>query len=72
MTMSGASKTPAIGIDRTLSHFPDTAHGEWYGYLDRRGEVTHRFKDGPYKGCFHVPRARWLCWRLLRKLENEA
>ena len=55
----------------TFSHFPDPEHGEWYGYLDRRGEVTHRFKGGPYKGCFHVPRALWLCGRLLRKLEAE-
>lgn len=54
----------------TFEHFPDRAHGEWFGYLDRRGEVTHRFKGGPYKGCFHVPRALWLCWRLLEKLEN--
>jgi N-acylglucosamine 2-epimerase len=56
----------------TFAHFPDPEHGEWYGYLDRRGEVTHRFKGGPYKGCFHVPRALWLCWRLLQKLEAEA
>lgn len=49
----------------TFSHFPDPAFGEWYGYLNRRGEVTHRFKGGPYKGCFHVPRALWLCRRLL-------
>ena len=46
-------------------HFLDPAHAEWYGYLDRQGQVTHRFKGGPYKGCFHVPRALWLCWRLL-------
>ncbi len=30
---------------------------EWLGYLDRGGEPTHRFKGGPFKGCFHVPRA---------------
>jgi N-acylglucosamine 2-epimerase len=54
-----------------FSRFPDPEHGEWFGYLDRRGEVTHRWKGGPYKGCFHVPRALWLCWRLLRKLEAE-
>ena len=53
-----------------FAHFPDPQHGEWYGYPDRRGEVTHRFKGGPYKGCFHVPRALWLCWRLLQKLED--
>lgn len=55
-----------------FAHFPDPQHGEWYGYLDRRGEVTHRFKGGPSKGCFHVPRALWLCWRLLQRLEAEA
>jgi N-acylglucosamine 2-epimerase len=54
-----------------FSRFPDPTHGEWYGYLDRRGEVTHRFKGGPYKGCFHVPRALWLCARLLARLEAE-
>ncbi len=48
-----------------LDYFVDTEHGEWYGYLDREGRVTHRFKGGPYKGCFHVPRALWLCWKLL-------
>jgi N-acylglucosamine 2-epimerase len=41
----------------TFARFPDAQHGEWYGYLDRAGGVTHRFKGGPYKGCFHVPRA---------------
>lgn len=49
----------------TLAHFPDPEFGEWFGYLNRRGEVTHRFKGGPYKGCFHVPRALWLCHRIL-------
>jgi len=53
-----------------FSHFPDPAHGEWYGYLDRYGTATHRFKGGPYKGCFHVPRALWLCWTLLQRLEK--
>lgn len=48
-----------------FSHFSDGEHGEWFGYLNRRGEVTQRFKGGPYKGCFHVPRALWLCSRLL-------
>lgn len=56
--------------DYAFSHFRDPEFGEWYGYLDRQGRVTHRFKGGPYKGCFHVPRALLLCWRLLRKLEE--
>jgi N-acylglucosamine 2-epimerase len=54
-----------IVFDWTWSHFPDPDHGEWYGYLNRRGEVTHRFKGGPYKGCFHVPRALFLCDEIL-------
>jgi len=56
-------------FDRTLkwtfAHFPDPNYGEWFGYLNRRGEVSHRFKGGPYKGCFHVPRALWLCRSIL-------
>lgn len=53
-------------IDTYISdHFIDQEHGEWYGYCDREGRLTHRFKGGPYKGCFHVPRTLWLCWQLL-------
>jgi N-acylglucosamine 2-epimerase len=54
-------------LDYTLSHFSDSAgHGEWFGYLDREGRVTHKFKGGPYKGCFHVPRALYLASEQLR------
>jgi N-acylglucosamine 2-epimerase len=49
----------------TLDRFPDAEHGEWFGYLTREGKVSQRFKAGPYKGCFHVPRALFLCERLL-------
>ncbi|WP_420456014.1 AGE family epimerase/isomerase [Rubrivirga sp.] len=56
----------------TFGHFPDPEHGEWFGYLDRGGRVTHRFKGGPYKGCFHVPRSLWLCWRRLGDMEDAA
>ncbi len=55
----------------SFDHFSDSKHGEWFGYLNRRGEITHRFKGGPYKGCFHVPRGLLLCWNLLRHLESE-
>jgi N-acylglucosamine 2-epimerase len=40
----------------TWSHFPDPEYGEWYGYLNRRGEVLLPLKGGKWKGCFHVPR----------------
>jgi len=39
------------------AHLVDRRYGEWFGYADRSGTVTHRFKGGPYKGAFHVPRA---------------
>ena len=50
----------------TMSHFKDQKRGgEWYGYLSRKGKVTHNFKGGPYKGCFHVPRSLWMCVKIL-------
>lgn len=56
----------------SFSHFHDNEHGGWFGYLNRKGEVTHRFKGAPYKGCFHVPRSLWICYKLLDKLINQA
>jgi N-acylglucosamine 2-epimerase len=49
--------------DYAWSHFADPEHGEWFGYLDRRGEVLLNLKGGKWKGCFHVPRALYLCWQ---------
>ena len=43
--------------------------GEWAGYLDRQGKVKMDFKGGPYKGCFHLPRALMICENLLKKLK---
>ena len=38
--------------------FRDAEHGgEWFGYLNRRGEVLLDLKGGKWKGCYHVPRA---------------
>jgi N-acylglucosamine 2-epimerase len=39
-----------------FAHFSDPEHGEWFGYCDRRGELTNTAKGNNYKGCFHVPR----------------
>lgn len=49
-------------LDYQLKHFadPNPPYG-WFGYCDRFGNVTQRFKGGPYKGYFHVPRALYLC-----------
>jgi N-acylglucosamine 2-epimerase len=40
-----------------FEHYADEQHGGWFGYCDRRGNLTHRSKGGSYKGFFHVPRA---------------
>jgi N-acylglucosamine 2-epimerase len=45
------------------THFADPEYGEWFGYLNRRGEVLLNLKGGKWKGCFHVPRALYLCWQ---------
>ncbi|MGB5632934.1 MAG: AGE family epimerase/isomerase, partial [Waterburya sp.] len=44
----------------TWNHFADSEHGEWFGYLNRRGEILLNLKGGKWKGCFHVPRALYL------------
>ena len=57
--------------DYSFNRFSDRVNGEWFGYLDRIGEVTHRFKGGPYKGCFHVPRSLFLCLNLFKKIDKK-
>jgi N-acylglucosamine 2-epimerase len=47
----------------TWQHFKDKEHGEWFGYLNRRGEVLLDLKGGKWKGCFHVPRALYQVWK---------
>lgn len=46
-------------------HFRDEEHGEWFGYLNRRGEVLLDLKGGKWKGCFHVPRAMFQVFQTL-------
>jgi N-acylglucosamine 2-epimerase len=52
----------------TWQRFPDPANGEWYGYLNRQGEVLLPLKGGKWKGCFHVPRGLYQCQRVLGEL----
>lgn len=54
--------------DYAWSHFADAEHPEWFGYLDRRGEVLLPLKGGKWKGCFHVPRGLLECWQMLEEL----
>ncbi len=52
----------------TWARFPDPEYGEWFGYLNRRGEVLLPLKGGKWKGCFHVPRALHICSKELAGL----
>lgn len=54
----------------TWSHFRDSEYPEWYGYLNRRGEVLLPLKGGKWKGCFHVPRGLLNCWQMLEEIAN--
>ena len=55
--------------DYTWSHFPDPEFGEWFGYLNRRGEVLLPLKGGKWKGCFHVPRGLYQIWKTIEKIQ---
>jgi N-acylglucosamine 2-epimerase len=52
----------------TWSHFADTEYPEWFGYLNRQGEVLLPLKGGKWKGCFHVPRGLYQVWKTLEKI----
>ena len=51
--------------DWSYSHFPDSEHGEWFGYLRRDGSVSSTLKGNLWKGPFHLPRMQLTCWQLL-------
>ena len=57
--------------DYTWSHFKDQEYPEWYGYLNRRGEVLLTLKGGKWKGCFHVPRGLYQCWKVLEGINSK-
>jgi len=50
----------------TWSHFRDLEYGEWFGYLNRRGEVSLSLKGGKWKGCFHIPRSLYQVWNTVK------
>ena len=58
--------------DYTWSHFRDAEYPEWYGYLNRQGEVLLPLKGGKWKGCFHVPRGLMNVWKILDDIANRA
>ena len=58
--------------DYTWTHFRDAEYPEWYGYLNRQGEVLLPLKGGKWKGCFHVPRGLLNVWKILEDLANRS
>ena len=55
----------------TWEHFADPENGEWFGYLNRRGEVLLDLKGGKWKGCFHIPRGLYQCWKTLQRIAEK-
>lgn len=58
--------------DYAWPRFADPEYGEWFGYLNRRGQVLLNLKGGKWKGCFHVPRSLYLCWQQFEALSLKA
>jgi len=54
--------------DYTMPRFPEPEFGEWYGYLNRQGEVLLPLKGGKWKGCFHVPRGLYQIAEMMKKI----
>jgi len=50
--------------DWTFEHFPDSEHGEWYGYLHRDGRISVPLKGNIWKGPFHIPRMYLMAWKI--------
>ena len=53
-------------------NFKDKEYPEWFGYLNRRGEVLLPLKGGKWKGCFHVPRGLYQIWMMSNALAAES
>ncbi len=53
----------------TWKHFKDPQYPEWWGYLNRKGEVLLDLKGGKWKGCFHVPRGLYQCWKIMESID---
>jgi N-acylglucosamine 2-epimerase len=55
----------------TWAHFSDKEYGEWFGYLKRDGVPLLKLKGGKWKGCYHVPRGLYQCWKTLDKIAKK-
>jgi N-acylglucosamine 2-epimerase len=55
----------------TWAHFADKEYGEWFGYLKRDGVPLLKLKGGKWKGCYHVPRGLYQCWKTLDAINQK-
>jgi N-acylglucosamine 2-epimerase len=55
----------------SFGHFPDSEHGEWFGYLHRDGSIASRLKGSMWKGPFHLPRALLYGMKVLGELKGD-
>lgn len=51
-------------------HFNDPEYGEWFGYVDPAGKVSHSFKGSNWKTFFHLPRYLLTCINLCNDIIN--
>ena len=56
--------------DYLWTRFKDPEYPEWFGYLNRRGEVLLPLKGGKWKGCFHVPRGLFQIGGILQEIAD--
>jgi len=56
--------------DYTWNRFRDKEYGEWFGYLNRQGDVLLPLKGGKWKGCFHIPRALYQVSQTLSSIQS--
>ena len=57
--------------DYVWNHFMDPEPPEWFGYLNRQGEVLLTLKGGKWKGCFHVPRGLMQVYQSLERIAEK-
>lgn len=57
--------------DYVWNRFMDPEYPEWFGYLNRRGEVLLTLKGGKWKGCFHVPRGLMQVYQTLERIAEK-
>ncbi|GJH40772.1 N-acylglucosamine 2-epimerase [Capnocytophaga sp. HP1101] len=55
----------------TWQHFKDNEYREWWGYLNRQGDVLLDLKGGKWKGCFHVPRGLYQVWKTISMINDK-